>query len=119
MSDDAATILDIVLACRRIRRFAQGVDEQAFRRDEQKHWAAVSQLLIIGEAVKRLSAGFVAKHRAIPWSQIAAMRNQLIREYDKINWHLVWKTVTEDVPTLLRELEDSVPTDDPKDGRAG
>ena len=62
MSDDAATVLDIILACRRLRRFTEGVNEQAFRTNEEKHWAAVSQLLIIGEAVNRLSDRFRAYH---------------------------------------------------------
>ena len=119
MTDDAATVLDIILACRRLRRFTEGVNEQLFRTDEEKHWAAVSQLLIIGEAANRLSDGFRADHPTIAWPQIAAMRNRLIHEYDKINWRLVWKTVTEDVPFLLAELEQAVPTDEtPETGEA-
>jgi len=34
MPDDAAIVLDIALACRRLRRFMQGVDEVQFRSDE-------------------------------------------------------------------------------------
>jgi len=115
MPDDIATALDIVLACRRLRRFVEGVDEATFKADEEKHWAVVSQLLIIGEAVSRLSQKFRADHAGIPWPQIAAMRNRLIHEYDKINWRLVWKTTTEDIPLLLAELEGIVGA--PSNGR--
>jgi len=113
MPDDAAAILDIVLACRRILRFMQGTDEKSFRTNEEKHWAVVSQLLVIGEAVNRLPEEFRAQRPSVPWRQIAAMRNRLIHEYDKINWRLVWKTVTEDVPFLLAEMQGLVPGDTP------
>jgi uncharacterized protein with HEPN domain len=62
MPDDAATVVDIVLACRRVLRFVAGTDEAGFAGDEQKHWAVVSQLVLIGEAVRRLSEPFRAAH---------------------------------------------------------
>lgn len=37
MPDDAAAVLDIVLACRRIGRFIADADESAFLIDEEKH----------------------------------------------------------------------------------
>jgi len=111
MLDDAATVLDIVLACRRLLRFTQGVDEVLFRSDEEKHWAVVSQLLLIGEAATRLSDAFRDNHPRVPWRQIVAMRNRLIHEYDTINWRLVWKTACEDVPLLLAELQGLVSED--------
>jgi uncharacterized protein with HEPN domain len=89
----------------------QGVDEVQFRSDEEKHWAAVSQLLLIGEAANRLSDAFRADHPRVPWREIVAMRNRLIHEYDQINWRLVWKTATEDVPFLLAELQGLVSED--------
>jgi Ribonuclease HepT-like len=60
MRDDLAIVLDIVLAARRIARFVADCDEPTFLADEEKHWAVVSQLSIIGEAVRRLSDAFRA-----------------------------------------------------------
>jgi len=113
MQGDAAAILDILLACRRVQRFVEGVAEPAFQRNEEKRWAVVSQLLVVGEAVKRLSDEFQEEHNRTPWAQMAGMRNRLIHGYDKINWHLVWKTATRDVPTLLAELEGLVSSQEP------
>ena len=104
MADDAATILDIVLACRRIGQFLADADEAAFHADEEKRWATVSQLMIIGEAVRRLSENFRDQYATIPWRQVAGMRDRLIHQYDKINWDLVWKTATADVPALAAVL---------------
>jgi uncharacterized protein with HEPN domain len=113
MQGDAAAVLDILLACRRAQRFVEGVAEAAFQRNEEKRWAVVSQLLVVGEAVKRLSDEFQEEHGGIPWAQMAGMRNRLIHGYDKINWHLVWKTATQDVPPLLAELEGLVSSQEP------
>ena len=105
MVDDAATVLDLVLACRRIGRFLAGIDEAAFLAGEEKRWAVVSQLAMIGEAVRRLSEDFRNARPHIPWSAIAGMRDRLIHGYDKIDWSVVWRTADSDVPMLLRELE--------------
>jgi len=109
MPDDAATVLDMVLACRRIGRFIADADENSFLVDDEKHWAVVSQLLLIGEAVRRLSPEFCDRNPLIPWRQIAGMRNRLVHHYDKIDWPLVWTTACRDVPPLLADLEPLLP----------
>jgi uncharacterized protein with HEPN domain len=42
----------------------------------------------------------------IPWADIVRMRNRLIHVYFKINLEIVWNTAIDDVPTLIKELED-------------
>lgn len=113
MNADPATVLDIVIACRRIERFLTGVEEAEFTSAEEKHWAVVSQLTLIGEAVRRLSTEFCDSQPQLPWRQIAGMRDRLIHAYDKINWSLVWKTAKQDVPRLLAVLEPLVPPEEP------
>ena len=105
MSDDAATIVDIVLACRRIQRFIAAVDEARFVGNEEKRWAVVSQLMLIGEAARRLSEQFRAAHPEIAWPLIVGMRNRLVHDYDKIDWPVVWQAATRDVPRLSTEVE--------------
>lgn len=109
MRRDEATLLDIHVAGRRIAAFVDGVDKRAFAANAEKHWAVVSQLLVIGEAVTRLSDGFTASHPTIPWVRMAGMRNRLIHGYDKIEWGLVWQTATVSVPELLKYIEPLIP----------
>jgi uncharacterized protein with HEPN domain len=113
MKDDLTTVLDIVLAGRRIARFLTDADEPSFLGDEQKRWAVVSQLSLIGEAVRRLSTDFRDARAQVPWKQIAGMRDRLVHAYDKIDWPLVWITATQDIPRLLAELEPLVPPPPP------
>ena len=72
-------------------------------------YAVERQLMVIGEAVKRLSPEFRASHSGIPWSAIAGMRDHLIHGYDIVDLEEVWKTATVDVPDLLTALEPLVP----------
>lgn len=112
MLRDPATILDIVLACRRVEKFLLGSSEAEFLIDDEKQWAVVSQLIIIGEAVRRLSDEFRSVNPDIPWAQYAGMRNRLVHQYDAINWSIVWKTASEEIPTLLVTLESQIPSAD-------
>jgi len=41
----------------------------------------VRNLEIIGEAAKQLPAEFKKQHSAIPWLQIAGLRNRIVHDY--------------------------------------
>ncbi|MGE5611009.1 MAG: DUF86 domain-containing protein [Bacillota bacterium] len=112
MSRDPAILLDIAAAARRVMHFVHNVDQSTFLADEQKCWAVYSQIIIIGEAVRRLSPEFQAANPQIPWPLIVGMRNRLIHAYDQVNWQRVWQTVAQDIPTLLTSIEPLLPSPD-------
>ncbi|MGB3135165.1 MAG: HepT-like ribonuclease domain-containing protein [Nodosilinea sp.] len=41
----------------------------------------------------------------IPWPQIISMRNRLTHAYSDIDTDVIWQTIIEDLPELIRELE--------------
>jgi uncharacterized protein with HEPN domain len=112
MPADLATALDIVLACRRIGKFLSGATESRFLLDDEKRWAVVSQLILIGEAVRRLSSDFRQLNATIPWNEYAGMRNRLDHQYEAIDWSIVWNTATAEIPALLAFLEPQLPEED-------
>ena len=57
--------------------------------------AALIRLLEIGEAVKAISPSLLATEPAIPWKNIAAMRDQLTHRYFDTEHAVVNGTVTE------------------------
>lgn len=67
------------------------------------------QLLVLGEAVKRLSDGFRTKHPEIPWKSLAGMRDKLIHAYDAVDLDEVWKTIHAEIPRLIHLLEPLAP----------
>ncbi len=112
MSRDDAVILDILSAARRAVAFKKGMRKPTFLRDEKTQSAIVHQLLVLGEATKRLSASFRAHQPQIPWKMIAGMRDKLIHEYDDVDLDAVWKTVTADLPGLILQLEVLAPREE-------
>lgn len=109
MSRDEATLLDVARALRLIVEFTRDLHADMFFEDIKTQSAVLHQLLVLGEAVKRLSPAFRNTHPEIPWSLIAGMRDNLIHEYDSADLEEVWRTAQRDVPHLLYALEPLLP----------
>jgi len=62
-------------------------------------------LEIVGEAASRIPVAMRRRNPKIPWPQIIGMRNRLIHGYDIVDYDIVWRTVTEELPPLIAELE--------------
>jgi uncharacterized protein with HEPN domain len=45
-----------------------------------------------------------ARYPGIPWPGIVSQRNRIVHEYFGIDWQLVWKTVTADLPRLREQI---------------
>ena len=74
----------------------------------ESHWqdAVIRQLEIIGEAVKRLSAGTTGSRPDIPWRRIAGMRDVLIHDYMGVDVETVWQVTQHDLPQLRGVIEE-------------
>jgi uncharacterized protein with HEPN domain len=104
MSRDLATVADILAAAARIERFLAGTTMESFPDDEKTRSAVLHELLVIGEASKRLSLAFRDANPSIPWRQMAGMRDKLIHAYDAVDVEEVWRTATVDVSALAAAL---------------
>jgi uncharacterized protein with HEPN domain len=112
---DRALVLDIVLACRDVTTFLDGVEREQFLNEEagdevrKSRYAILHQLLVVGEATKRLSGVFRAAHPQVPWRGMAGLRDRLIHGYDEVDLDRVWQISTEEVPAVLAALEPLLP----------
>lgn len=105
MSRDDTTSLDILNAARLAIKFMGPATKADFFRDEKTQSAVLHQLLILGEAVTRLSDEFRATLPDIPWRMIAGMRDKLTHEYNAVDLDEVWNSVIVDCPKLIAALE--------------
>ena len=109
MHRDEATLLDIATAAGLVLDFTEGMDKAQFLDDIKTQSSVLHQLMVLGEAVKRLSDDFRSRHPEIPWTLMAGMRDKLIHGYDIVDLEEVWKTARHDVPDLLRWLAPHLP----------
>jgi len=109
LSRDEAHVLDILKAARLAIEFKGTTEKSDFLTDPKTQSAVLHQLMVIGEAVKRLSPEFRDSHQEIPWKLIAGARDKLIHFYEGVDLEEVWKMVTSDLPQLIRRIEPLTP----------
>lgn len=100
--DAAARVLAVCEVIAHI--VARGEDH--FMSDVQAQWAAEMGLIRIGEAVAKIPAPVRERFDGQPWRQIIDMRNFAAHQYDDLDPHRVWRTLTRDVPRLREYLAD-------------
>ena len=60
---------------------------------------------IIGEAANSITDDLKSKYKLIPWQDIIKMRHRLIHTYFDVDYDIVWKTVKDELPELVKELK--------------
>jgi len=104
MRDDQERLQDILEAIVQIEKYAAG-GREAFDRDELVQTWMVHHLQLIGEASRRVSEALRARRPEVPWPQIIAMRNILVREYFRVDADEVWAAVEREIPGLKRKIK--------------
>lgn len=104
---------DIRTAIQNIETFTADIDEATFIKDEMRLHSTLYNLMVIGEAVKKLPDDIQARVSAVPWRDIERFRDKLVHHYFTIQPSIVWQILQEDLPplktavdTLLNELKD-------------
>ena len=89
------------------RSFVDGLAKEDFLADKRTQQAVIMSLIIIGEAATKIMDGytvFTQAHSEVPWRSMRNMRNRMAHGYFDINLDIVWDTVQEWLPELLKQL---------------
>lgn len=87
--------------------FVDGLAKEDFLADNRTQQAVIMSLIIIGEAATKIMDGytaFIQAHSEVSWRSMRNMRNHMAHGYYEINLDIVWDTVQEWLPELLKQL---------------
>ena len=86
--------------------FVAETDYEGLLQEEKTAYDVVRGLEIVGEAAKGIPSEIRDRFPAVPWRSMAGIRDKLIHDYVSVNLEVVWKTVTEDLPALLPQIQE-------------
>ena len=102
--EDLNRLYHIWEAATEAMRFVDGRSRVDFDQDRLLKHGLIRLLEIIGEAAANISPAFRDKYDVIPWGVMVGMRNRLIHAYFNVDLNVVWRTVTEDLPELIKVI---------------
>lgn len=102
--DDLIRLRHLREAAEKAVRFSEGQTRKSLEDDELLRLGLTKLVEIVGEAAKQVSESTRAAHPAVPWSAATRMRDRLIHHYFDIDLDILWATITEDLPQLLKRL---------------
>lgn len=101
---DRVFIAQMVEAAEAALEFIEGRSKEGVASDRLVGFAVVRAIQLVGQAARGVSVDVQAAHPEIPWRQMIGMRNVVVHDYADVDLGLVWKTVSEDLPGLIRRL---------------
>lgn len=94
-------------AARRALEFVGSQSHDEFLTDTKTQHAVAMSFAIMGEAATRIAANypdFIASTAEISWRDMRGMRHHLVHGYFRIDYHVVWDTVHNELPSLLQQI---------------
>ena len=104
MRDCLLYLKDILSAIDSIEAFVEGMSFEEFRLDDKCSSAVIRKLEIIGEATKNIPDEIRRRYPAVPWKEMAGMRDRLIHFYFGVDYLLVWTTIEDRLPQIKSEI---------------
>ena len=74
-------IRDIIQNMREAEDFIRGMSFEDFELDKKTFNAVVRSIEVIGEAAKNVPESLRSRYPAVPWKEMAGMRDKLIHSY--------------------------------------
>ncbi len=108
---DAAYLWDMLNAARECEQIVGRIALEQIQSNLLVMRATERCIEIIGEAARRVSTATRESHKEIPWKNIIGQRNILAHEYGQIDYELLHKTASQDIPALIALLEAILPND--------
>ena len=98
-------VRDILQNMQDAEDFIQGMSFDQFASDKKTVNAVLRSIEVIGEAAKHVPASIRSRYPAVPWKEMAGMRDKVIHFYFGIDLEIVWGVVRERIPALKSAIQ--------------
>ncbi len=96
----------IIKYINKVLQYTKGVEKEDFISNSMMIEACVFNLGQIGELANKIDQEFETEHSDIPWRILYGLRNKIVHDYEGVNLDLIWEIVSEDLESLLKQLND-------------
>lgn len=107
--DDLVYIEHMLDKGRQALTLAEGKTREDYDKDLALRLALTHLIQVIGEAARRVSPAFRARHSQIPWEGIVGMRSKIVHDYLNVDEDVVWQSVRDELPPLISALSKLLP----------
>ncbi|MEW5961671.1 MAG: DUF86 domain-containing protein [Chloroflexota bacterium] len=96
---------DIIDAMAKAEIAIARVTYEQFVDDFMINFVVARALEIVGEATKRLPPSLRDQYPAIPWKDMAGMRDRIIHDYDNVDLRTMWDVVKQEIPQVKPQIQ--------------
>jgi uncharacterized protein with HEPN domain len=103
----ALYLTDIITSIDKIKKYTFSLNYDEFVEDEKTLDAVTHNLMIIGEATKKIPSEIRVKYSQIEWQKISGLRDFIAHVYFSINTEIVWnivQTKLDELKTCVQEI---------------
>ena len=97
-------IEDMIDAIGKASEYIDGMSFEMFCKDEKTIDAVLRKITVIGEAARHVPEAVQKSHPDLPWLEMKGIRNVVVHEDFQVGLTVLWKTVKEDLPSILPGL---------------
>ena len=109
--NEMSQVKNMLIFAERIDRDMKGVSRIDFEENDTLQDSTLYRLGQLGETAGNLSEDFKESNPAVPWRQMADMRNRLFHFYDAINMDIVFEVAAQQIPAIIAELKQIISTE--------
>lgn len=104
-------ILDMKEAIEKIFSFTNNIsNHEEFHQNRIVFDAVMMNIVVIGEAVSRLTDDFISKNNHIDWIKIKGLRNIIAHDYVGIDVEEIWQIVKNTIPEFNNQINEILST---------
>jgi uncharacterized protein with HEPN domain len=105
VKNDSYYLNNIITDLSFVLAHTKGMSSEDFESNELLLDSVMFRLIQISENSDRLTPEFKEVHSDIPWHAMRGLRNRIVHDYGKVDMSIIYDTVINDLPELLRDIE--------------